>query len=70
MEAKIIRSLTQTIDIGVPMYNGGDQGGCFQLYRGVLPMAVTPLLDYRPDLQRSVQQKLDRMSQAGRLDVR
>src|SRR5436190_10112363 len=62
VEAKIVRSLTQTIDIGVPMFNGGDQAGCLRLYEGALT-AVVPLLDYRQDLSKSVQDKLARVRQ-------
>jgi hemoglobin len=64
VEAKIIGSLTQTIDIGVPMFNGGDQTGCLRLYEGALT-AVVPLLDYRQDLSKSVQDKLARVRQPG-----
>jgi len=57
MEAKIIKSLAEAINVGAPAFNNGNPDGCYWVYRGALA-ATMPLLDYRPDLQRSVEEKL------------
>src|SRR5262245_4905499 len=58
-DADIVKSLGNVIDLGAPMFNAGDQDGCFRLYQGSL-IAVQPLLGHKPELQRRVQQQLDK----------
>ena len=36
-----------------PIYNQGDQAGCYRLYQGTL-IAVEPMLGHRPELQQEV----------------
>jgi hemoglobin len=60
LDARVVKSLAGVIDVGAPLFNGGDPEGCFRLYQGSL-MAVTPLLDHQPELQQRVQQQLNRV---------
>jgi hemoglobin len=61
LEARIIRSLADAINTGVPLFNPpkNDAAGCYHVYQGAIK-AVLPLLDHRPDLQKSVQDKLQK----------
>ncbi len=63
LDARIVRALGEAIDIGAPVFNAGDPSGCYRLYQGAL-LAVTPLLDDRPELRSSVQQKVNRAQAA------
>src|SRR5947209_2970328 len=48
------KELDGTIKIGVQLYNGGDQAGCYRVYEGALT-ALAPLLSYKPELKTVVE---------------
>jgi hemoglobin len=58
LDARILKVVTETINRGADIFNNGDHGGCYRFYQGSL-MAVAPMLDHRPDLQKSVAKALD-----------
>ncbi|WP_435007156.1 group I truncated hemoglobin [Tundrisphaera lichenicola] len=57
LDAQIEKSIVQTINVGVPLYNGGDAAGCYRVYQGSL-ISLGPMLGYRPDLQAAIQKGL------------
>src|SRR5205823_5683782 len=57
LDARVEKAIYQTINVGVPLYNGRDPVGCYRVYQGSL-IAIGPMLSYRPDLQAEVQNGL------------
>ncbi len=53
LDQHLYKSLRDVINRGADVYNGGDPGGCYQMFRGAL-MTAQPLLDHRPELKKSV----------------
>jgi truncated hemoglobin YjbI len=53
LDEHIYKSLRDVINKGADLYNSGDQNGCYRLYEGAL-MAVQPLLDHRPEVQKRI----------------
>jgi hemoglobin len=47
--------LTDVIDRGAEMYNGGNPAGCCNLWYGSL-ITLHPLLDHHPDLQKAIEE--------------
>ena len=58
MDAVLAKSVFETIKLGFPLYNAGDQAGCYRVYEGALT-ALVPTLGYRPDLQTEIKQGLN-----------
>jgi truncated hemoglobin YjbI len=54
LDGTIYVSLRDVINRGADLYNAGDWAGCYRLYEGAL-MAVRPLLDHRPGLQKAIE---------------
>jgi hypothetical protein len=50
-------SLREVINRGVDLYNAGDTTACYRLYEGSL-MTIRPLLEHKPDLQKTIAQSL------------
>jgi hemoglobin len=63
LDARVLKVVTDTINRGADIFNSGDHGGCYRLYQGSL-MAVAPLMDHRPDLQKAIQAALDKAPSA------
>jgi hemoglobin len=59
LDRRLRQILVESIRTGAPLYNSGDQAGCYRIYQGSL-MAVDPLLDHRPELQAAVRKGLER----------
>ena len=57
LDARVEKAIFQTINVGVPIFNGRDAAGCYRIYQGSL-IALGPFLAHRPDLQASVQNAL------------
>src|SRR5262245_39489144 len=57
-DATVYKTLRDVINRGADLYNAGDTAGCYRLYEGAL-LALRPLLDHRPELQKSIAQGLD-----------
>ena len=53
LDSRIGQAVFRTISIGAPLYNQGDQAGCYRLYQGTL-LAIEPLLGHRAALRREV----------------
>ena len=61
MDAVLAKSVFETIKLGFPLYNAGDQAGCYRVYEGALT-ALVPTLGYRPDLQKEIKQGLNSLA--------
>jgi hemoglobin len=57
LDGRANKVLAEVINLGAPLFNGGDQVGCYRLYHGAL-MVLEPLLDHRPSLQQAIQRGL------------
>lgn len=57
LDARIRLAATKAINAGAPLYNAGDQDGCYRVYQGAL-IALEPLLDHRPKIQASIKAAL------------
>ncbi len=64
LDKRVDGALLAVIRHGVDLYNGGDRAGCYRLFEGGL-LAVHPLLDHRPALQKEIDRA---RREAGRLD--
>jgi hypothetical protein len=53
IDRQIYNTLRDVINRGAGLYNSGDQVGCYRLFEGAL-MAMRPLLEHRPDLQKAI----------------
>ena len=53
LDKHVYDTLREVINYGADLYNGGDPPGCYRLYEGAL-MALKPLLDHRPALQKAI----------------
>ncbi len=53
---KISKIVYDTVSLGSELYNQGQQESCYRLYQGAL-MAVVPMLDAKPDLQKQAMMK-------------
>ena len=49
LDKRAYQAASETIKRGVPMFNGGNQEGCYRLYEGSL-VALRAMVDHRPDL--------------------
>jgi hemoglobin len=56
-DTQLRQSLRDVINRGAEMYNAGDPAACYYLFRGAL-MTSRPLLESRPELQKSVETAL------------
>jgi hemoglobin len=63
-QERIVQGLNAALDVGVPVFNKGDQQGCYQIYHGAL-LAIKPLLAGSPDLMQGLQAHLDRAGSMG-----
>lgn len=61
-DAKIRAGLIQVITAGAEAFNSGDHAGCYRIYQGAI-LGLLPLLDSRPELQKSVKAGLDTANQ-------
>jgi hemoglobin len=52
-DAILYNTLRDVINRGADLYNRGDWAGCYRLYEGAL-MALQPLLEHRPELQKAI----------------
>jgi hemoglobin len=59
LDKRIVKVVYESALAGTEIFNSGKVEQCFGLYQGTL-MAVVPLLDHRPDLQKSVQLRMDK----------
>ncbi len=57
LDARLDKILFEATDMGVRLFNGGDQAGCYRVYQTSL-MSVAPLLDHRPALQTMIRDEL------------
>ncbi len=53
LDVALYNDLRDVINRGADLYNSGDWAGCYRLYEGAL-MAVKPMLDHRPGLQKAI----------------
>jgi hemoglobin len=53
VDSGIDQAIFRTINIGAPLYNQGDQAGCYRLYQGAL-IVIEPMLGHRPELRQEV----------------
>src|SRR5438477_7763513 len=58
LDQQIYKTLRDVINKGADLYNSGDQNGCYRLYEGAL-LAIEPLLDHRPELQKVITDGID-----------
>ena len=59
LDKRIVDSVYEATKLGTEAYNKGNYEFCFGLYVGSL-MSLQPLLDQRPELAKSVKDKMDR----------
>src|SRR5213593_4712224 len=52
-DATLFGTLRDVINRGADLYNGGDPAACYRLFEGSL-MSIRPLLEHRPELQKSI----------------
>lgn len=57
-DGRVRAAVTAVITAGAPTFNKGDQAGCCRIYEGGL-LALIPMLDHRPDVQRATKAGLD-----------
>jgi hemoglobin len=55
---RVRAAVTAVIAAGAPTFNKGDPAGCCRIYEGGL-LALAPMLDHRPDLQRAAKVGLE-----------
>jgi hemoglobin len=53
LDRRVFETVRDVINQGADLYNGGNPTACCYLYQGAL-MTLPPLLEHRPDLQRTV----------------
>ena len=53
LDSRIEQAVFRTISIGAPLYNKGDQAGCYRLYQGALTV-IEPMLAHRAELRQEV----------------
>jgi hemoglobin len=59
LDRRIVKSVYETALEGTKLFNGGKPEECFRLYQGAL-IGLQPLLDHRPNLMKSVRDKMDK----------
>jgi hemoglobin len=69
VDTAVYRTLRDVINRGADLYNSGDVNGCYRLYQGAL-MAVAPLLEQRPELQRAIGEGIANAERTPQLDRR
>jgi len=69
LDSRVEKAIFQTINVGVPMFNGRDAAGCYRVYQGSL-IAIGPMLSHRPDLQAAVQNALASTESMGTYEQR
>jgi hemoglobin len=69
MDKKVYEMLAEVINKGADLYNGGDQAGCYHLYRGAL-IALKPMVDYRPEWQKAIADGFAAADRESRMDAR
>jgi hypothetical protein len=62
-DEKVYNSLKSVINEGAALYNQGDATGSYRVFQGAL-MAVGPLLEQRPALQKSIEEGLAKAKEA------
>jgi hemoglobin len=63
------KALRDVINAGAEIYNAGDVSGCWHLYEGALLM-LRPLLEHRPELQKTITDGLANAQQNPFMDRR
>jgi hemoglobin len=53
LDESVYKTLKDVINRGADLYNSGDRAACYHLYEGAL-LALKPLLDHRPDAQKTI----------------
>jgi hemoglobin len=53
LDARIDQAVYRTISLGAPLYNQGDQAGCYRLYQGAL-LVIEPMLGHRDGVRQEV----------------
>lgn len=56
-DALLYKTLKEVINRGAALYNKGDAAGCYRVFEGSLT-TVKPLLDHRPELQKTIDKAL------------
>jgi hemoglobin len=56
LDKHIYDTVREVVNTGAVLYNNRDTGGCYRLFQGAL-MAIQPLLDHYPDLQKIIAAK-------------
>ncbi len=62
LDKRIVKTVYDTAVLGTALFNKGKPEECYGLYQGVL-MALQPVLDHRPKLVLTVQEKLTKARQ-------
>ena len=57
IDTALYNTLREVINKGADLYNNGDMTGCYRLFEGAL-MTAKPMLDHRPELQKSIAKAL------------
>jgi hemoglobin len=57
LDKKVDQAIVRTINLGAPLYNRGDQAGCYRLYQGAL-MVIEPMLGHRPEQRKAITKSL------------
>ena len=60
IDQRIFTRLRQVLVEGVTVFNRGDHAECYRLFEGAL-LAVSPLIDHRPELQARIESELKRV---------
>jgi hemoglobin len=57
LDSRIEQAIVRAIGVGAPIYNQGDQAGCYRLYQGAL-FVIEPMLGHRAGLRQEVAKSL------------
>ena len=69
LDERLYDNLREVINRGVDLYNGGDFNGSYRLYEGAL-LGLRPVLDHRPDWQKTIDEGLAQAARNPRLAER
>jgi hemoglobin len=64
LDASARMAASEIIKVGAPMFNGGDQQGCYHLYHGGL-VALRAFVTHRPELVAAIDAKMSAAKAAG-----
>lgn len=65
LDKRLRRIAYDAASAGTDLFNSGNHESCYRLFEGTL-MAAIPLLDHKPELAKSLREKLDRARREGR----